>query len=413
LFVAAEFALVAVDRSRVDNDAEAGSRRARSVRALLRRLSFHLSGAQLGITVTSLVVGFLAEPTIGRLLEPALEPLVGERATRGVSLAVALAIVTVVQMVVAEMVPKGLAIARPDEVSRWLAPIISAYGSVFGPVIRILNGAANWTVRRLGMEPTEELSEVRTLAELDLLIANSSDQGTIGGSASRLLARSIRFGRKTAADALVPRPDVVAIPIDATAQELVDVSARTGHSRMPVTGADIDDVRGVVHVRAVHRVPHAERSTVRVESFMDDPLVVPESRELDDVLADMRSARQHLVVVLDEYGGTAGIVTLEDIVEEIVGEIDDEYDSRTPELTIPFAAHEWVLPGGLHLDEVDEACGLRVPEGGYDTLAGFVLDRLGHIPVEGEHVELDGWTLEVVTMDRRRIAEIRVDRAEP
>jgi CBS domain containing-hemolysin-like protein len=411
VFVAAEFGLVAVDRSRVDADAEAGSRRARLVRSLLRRLSFHLSGAQLGITITSLVVGFLAEPTIGRLLEPALEPLVGERAVRGVSLAIALVIATVAQMVVAEMVPKGLAIARPDAVARLLAPFIAVYGTVFGPVIHVLNGAANWTVRRLGMEPTEELSEVRTLAELGLLIADSSDQGTIGGSASTLLARSIRFGSKTAADALVPRPDVVAIGIDATAQDLVELSTRTGHSRIPVTGEDIDDVRGVVHVRAVHRVPHAERTEVRVGELMDDPVVVPESRDLEDVLADMRDTRQHLVVVLDEYGGTAGILTLEDIVEEIVGEIDDEYDARTPELTKP-AAGDGVLPGGLHLDEVEEACGLRLPDGDYDTLAGFVLDRLGHIPDVGEAVEFDGWTLEVVTMDRRRIAEVRVSEPE-
>jgi CBS domain containing-hemolysin-like protein len=408
VFVASEFALVAVDRSRVDAEADAGSRRARLVRSLLRRLSFHLSGAQLGITVTSLIVGFLAEPAIGQALEPVLEPLVGARAVRGVSLAVALVLATVAQMVLAEMVPKGLAIARPDGVSRWLAPFIALYGTVFGPVIHVLNGAANWTVRRLGMEPAEELSAVRTLAELDLLIATSSEEGTIGGSASTLLARSIRFGRKSAADALVPRPDVAVVGIDDTAQDLIDASARTGHSRFPVTGADIDDVRGVVHVRSVHRVPHAARDTVRVRSLMDDPVLVPESRDLEDVLADMRGSRQHLVVVLDEYGGTTGIVTLEDIVEEIVGEIDDEYDVRTPQLTDPVAGGERVLSGGLHPDEVEEACGLRLPEGDYETLAGFVLDRLGHIPTEGEVVEFDGWSLEVLAMDRHRIAEVRV-----
>jgi CBS domain containing-hemolysin-like protein len=408
VFVAAEFALVAVDRSRVDRDAEAGSRRARLVRSLLRRLSFHLAGAQLGITVTSLIVGFLAEPVIGQLLEPLLEPIVGERAVRGVSLAIAFALATIAQMIVAELVPKGLAIARPDRMSRLLAPFIAVYGTVFGPVIHVLNGAANWTVRRLGMEPREELSEVRTLSELERVIAASTEEGTLAAPASTLLTRSIRFGAKTAADALVPRPDVVAIGMDASAADLVQLSASTGYSRFPVSGADIDDVRGTVLVRTVHGVPYAQRADTSVATLMEDPVVVPETRELEDVLLDMQQSRQHLMVVVDEYGGTAGIVTLEDIVEEIVGEIDDEYDARTPTLTKPIRAGRHALAGGLHADEVREACGFEMPEGDYETLAGFVLDRLGHIPAVGERVEHDGWVFEVLAMDRHRIAEVGV-----
>ena len=288
--------------------------------------------------ITSLVVGFLAEPVIGQLLEPLLEPIVGERAVRGVSLAVAFALATVAQMIVAELVPKGLAIARPDRMSRLLAPFIAVYGTVFGPVIHVLNGAANWTVRRLGMEPREELSEVRTLSELERVIAASTEEGTLAGPASTLLTRSIRFGAKTAADALVPRPDVVAIDMDASAADLVQLSASTGYSRFPVSGADIDDVRGTVLVRTVHAVPYAQRPDRSVATLMEDPVVVPETRELEDVLLDMQQSRQHLMVVVDEYGGTAGIVTLEDIVEEIVGEIDDEYDPRTPTLTKPIRA---------------------------------------------------------------------------
>jgi CBS domain containing-hemolysin-like protein len=408
VFVAAEFALVAVDRSRVDRDAEGGSRRARLVRSLLRRLSFHLAGAQLGITVTSLIVGFLAEPVIGELIEPVVEPLVGERAARGVSLAIAFALATVVQMIVAELVPKGLAIARPDRMSRLLAPFIAVYGTVFGPVIHVLNGAANWTVRRLGMEPREELSEVRTLSELERVIAASTEEGTLAGSASTLLTRSIRFGTKTAADALVPRPDVVAIAMDASAADLVQLSARTGYSRFPVSGADIDDVRGTVLVRTVHGVPYPQRAETTVATLMDDPVVVPETRELEDVLLDMQQSRQHLMIVVDEYGGTAGIVTLEDIVEEIVGEIDAAYDARTPTLTKPIRGGSHALAGGLHADEVREASGFEMPDGDYETLAGFVLDRLGHIPKVGERVEQNGWVFEVRSMDRHRIAEVDV-----
>jgi CBS domain containing-hemolysin-like protein len=408
VFVAAEFALVAVDRSRIDRQAESGSRQARLVRALLQRLSFHLAGAQLGITVTSLVIGFLAEPVFGEILRPVMEPLVGSGPARGMAVTVGFVLATIIQMIVGELMPKGLAIAQPERTSRALAPFLRLYGAVLGPFIHALHRAANWTVRRMGMEPREELSHVRTLPELELLIAASQREGTLPGSASTLLTRSIRFGRKTAADALVPRTALRALSSEASVADLVAASAQTGHSRFPVFGADLDDIRGVVHIRAAHTVPQAERATTPVSSIMSEVLTVPESRELEDVLFDMRAARQHLAVVIDEYGGTAGIITLEDIVEEIVGEIDDEYDVRTPRFTRVRGSGEWILPGTLHRDEVSDTTGLELPDGPFDTLAGFVLDRLGHIPEVGEQLSWEGWTLTVVAMDRRRIAEVAI-----
>jgi CBS domain containing-hemolysin-like protein len=408
VFVAAEFALVAVDRSRVEHQAEAGDRRARLVRSLLSRLSFQLAGAQFGITVTSLLVGFLAEPVLARMLTPLLEPLVGERAVSGVALTVGFILATVGQMVIGELMPKSVAIARPDGATRVLAPFLQAYATAFGPVIRLLNGAANWTVRRLGMEPREELSQVRSLAEFAMLAALSEEHGTLPGSASTLLTRSIRFGRKTAADALVPRTTVRALAIDDSVADLVNASRETGHSRFPVFGTDLDDVRGAVHVRAAHGVPHDERGTTMVSALMSEALVVPETRELEDVLFDMRMSRQHLAVVVDEYGGTAGIVTLEDLVEEIVGAIDDEYDVATPDLTRAIGTGELVLPGTFHRDEVLDAIGLELPEGAFDTLAGFVLDRLGHLPAVDEQFEWEGWIFQVQEMDRRRVASVRV-----
>jgi CBS domain containing-hemolysin-like protein len=408
VFVAAEFALVAVDRSRIDLDAEAGGRRARMVRSLLRRLSFHLSGAQLGITVTSLVVGFVAEPTIAAVLEPPLPA--------GAALLVAFALATIVQMVLGELAPKGLAIARPEGTSLFLAPFLRLYGLVAGPLIHVLDGSANWTVRRLGLEPREELSDVRSLAELELVIEASAEHGTLPGSASNLLTRSIRFGRKTAADALIPRTRVEALASDATATDLVARSATTGFSRFPVYGADLDDIVGLVLVKSVHRVPHEARGSTTVAELMSDVLAVPETRELEDLLFDMRDRRQHLVVVVDEYGGTAGIATLEDLVEEIVGEIDDEYDVRVAHLTEAAVGHgergRLVLDGSLHPDEVGDATGFRPPEGPYETLAGFVLERLGHVPRPGEWVTHDGWRLEVCRMDGRRIAEVALEGPE-
>jgi len=407
VFVAAEFALVAVDRSKIEREIAAGSRRARIADGLLRHLSFQLSGAQFGITVTSLVLGFLAQPVVAPLLRPLLEPFVGARAVAGLSLLLALVLTTVVQMVVGELVPKGLAIARPEATTLRLAPVIRAYGIVAGPMLRVLDGAANRIVRGLGVEPQEELSNVRSLTELLVLVETSTEEGTLPGGASALLTRSIRFGSKSAGDALIPRVAMRALPVHATVTDLVLLSVETGHSRFPLYGTDLDDVRGVVHVRRAHTVPRSSRDTTSVSELMSPVLAVPESRDLDDVLVDLRRARTHLAVVVDEYGGTAGILTLEDVLEEIVGEIDDEHD-RPPDLTQVRRRGEFVVAGTLHPDEVLDLCGLELPEGEYETIAGFVLDRLGRIPAEGETVDEGEWSIEVVTMDRRRIAEVRL-----
>jgi len=377
-------------------------------RGLLRHLSFHLSGAQLGITVTSLLIGILAEPAVASLIEPLIEPFVGPNALRGLSLAVAIFLATVVQMVVGELVPKGLAIARPERTTFLLAPVVRIYGMVFGPLIRFLNSAANRTVRLLGVEPKEELSNVGTLAELRILVRTSNEEGTLDDSASALLTRSIRFEGKTAGDVLVPRTAVKALASDATVADLVALSAETGHSRFLVHGADLDDVVGVVHVRWAHVVPAAERSSTGVATLMQSVVAVPESRTLDDILVDLRRAQSHLAVVIDEYGGTAGIVTLEDVLEEIVGEIDDEHDPMPTRLTRPRRTGEWVVPGTLHPDEVLDQTGFEIPEGEYETIAGFVLDVLGRIPEVGDQLEHDGWTVEVVEMDRRRVSEVRL-----
>ncbi len=411
-FVAAEFALVAVDRAKVETDAESGRRRARIAKGLIGHLSFHLSGAQLGITVTSLLIGLLAEPAIAELLHPALEPVLGSAAVIGVSLAVAIFIATVVQMIVGELVPKGLAIARPETTVYYLGPLVRIYGILFGPLIRVLNGAANRTVRLMGVEPTEELSHVRTLSEMQILVSASSRGGVLDDSASRLLTRSIRFEDKSAEDVLVPRTAVTALRSSDTVDALVQASVSTGHSRFLVYGEDLDDIVGTVHVRAVHAVPREQRSTTLVSSLIRPMLELPESRDLADVLRDLRRANTHLAVVVDEYGGTAGIITLEDILEEIVGEIGDEHDRRMPSTSIPGRRNEWSLSGGLHPDEVADQTGCVIPEGEYETFAGFLLDQLGHLPAIGETVVWGDWIFEVAEMDRRRIAQVTVRAAK-
>jgi CBS domain containing-hemolysin-like protein len=247
---------------------------------------------------------------------------------------------------------------------------------------------------------------VRSLEELELLIRSSGEEGTLEPEALTLLTRSIRFGEKDAASALVPRPSVTSVAVGDSVADLAARAVDTGHSRFPVVGTDLDDVRGVVHVKDVYRVPFPERAGTSVEEIMVPAFVVPETRDLADLLADLRRMGSHLAVVVDEHGGTAGIITLEDVLEEIVGEIDDEHDRPTPELTVVQRPGEWILDGSLHPDEVFDACGFRMPEGDYETLAGFVLAELGRIPDVGARFDHDGWHLEVVARDNLRVSSV-------
>ncbi len=376
---------------------------ARVVERILRRLAFYLSGTQLGVTVTSLLLGFIAEPTVASLLEP----VVGN----AVAIVLAFTLVTVGSMVLSELIPKNIAIARAQRTSVMLARPVLYFATAFRPVIQLVNNTANATVRKLGIEPQEELAAVRTLDEYELLFQSSGAEGTIDPEALDLLTRTLRFNDKTAADALVPRVQVKYTIPDAMIPELVTLAVSTGYSRFPVCGSDLDDVVGVVHVKDVYRVPFEERASATVGSVMSEPFIVPETRELSSVLRELREGG-HLAVVVDEYGGTAGIITLEDVLEEIVGEIDDEYDTAAADLSRVLPAGTYELPGTLHPDEVRDACGFEMPEGEYETLAGFVLDRLGRIPDVGDRFSYDGWLIEVVEMERRRVARLRLTAPE-
>ena len=407
-FVAAEFALVAVDRTRVEERAASGDRRARRVKRLLARLSYHLSGAQLGITVTSLLLGYLAEPVIAAALEPAVIAVFGEATPHGVSIGIALAVATVVQMVLGELVPKTVAVTKPFGSAVALARPVAVYGLLARPAVAFLDGLANRTVRRLGIEPRQDIETTPDRRELTQLILSSGEEGVLDVGEVQLLTRSIRLADKQADDAMVPRVEVVAIGAEASAAELAELAAASGHSRFPVTGQGLDDIVGVVHVKSLYRRPVADRESTPVAELMAPVPAVPESRDLGELMAELRSGAGQLAVVIDEHGGTAGIITLEDVLEEIVGEIDDEHDTITPARTRVESRGSTVLPASLHPDEVRDATGFDMPSGEFETLAGLVLDRLGHIPVPGEIVTVDGWRIEVVAMDRLRIATVRV-----
>lgn len=404
-FVAIEFALVAVDRVAIEADAQAGRRGARLAARLLSELSFHLSAAQIGITVSSLLLGFIAQPVIGQLLAPLLGTENGHES--GLAVLIALFVATVSQMVLGELIPKNVALARAHRSILRLAPVVRVYGVIASPLVKVLNGSANALLRRIGIEPREELATTRTIEELRLVIEAAADEGALDEGARDLLERSIRFAGKTAADALVPRGDVVALGRDATVADLVALSVSSGHSRFPVYGSGPDDVVGIARVQRVYGIEPSARASTPVLDLVEDAFILPESRSLDRVLVDLAATGRQLAVVVDEHGGTAGILTVEDVVEEIVGDIVDEHDPNLRPLVEP-AGDGWVLDGRLHRDEVADATGYELPDGDYETLAGFLLARFGRIPAVGDHLELDGWRFEVTGLDRLRVSQVRV-----
>ncbi|HEX7746241.1 MAG TPA: hemolysin family protein [Micromonosporaceae bacterium] len=416
-FVAAEFALVTVDRADIEQRANSGDRRAAAVRQAVRELSFQLSGAQLGITVAALLTGYLAEPALAKLFGPVVRPLAPGSA-QNVAAVLALALATLLSMLFGELVPKNAALARPMPTALATAAPMRAFSRTCRWLIRTLNNSANWLVRRLGVEPQEELASARSPEELGLLAAISAQAGALPSDTAMLLRRTIRFADKRAAEAMTPRVDVVALRTTATVAELLAIAKETGHTRFPVYQETLDLVTGVAAVPDALGVPPIRRASTTVAAVARDPVYVPESLDLDGVLAALRAARADLAIVVDEYGGTDGVVTVEDLVEELVGEIADEFDpaavylGEPDELTAPGGERAFLVDGVLRADELAEQTGFRLPEGPYETLAGFLMARLGHIPVGGESVGEDGWEFTVVEVDRHRIDQVRVVRPD-
>jgi len=412
LAVAAEFSLTALERSTVDaNVRQVGDKRALTVQKAHRTLSFQLSGAQVAITITTLITGYLAEPVIGDLLHP-LFTAVGfsEGVANGVSLAVALILATSLSMILGEMMPKNLAIARPLQTARAVAGYHSRFSSLFRWLITLMNNSANFLVRKFGVEPQEELRSARSPQELGSIVRSSAESGTLDTSTAELLDKSLRFGERTADELMTPRVQLESLTVDDTISDLIEISRRTGFSRFPVYTEDLDDVQGAVHIKQAFTVPAVQRATVRIGSVMRPIPTVPESLPGDSLLNRLRDSRFQLAIVVDEYGGTAGLVTLEDVVEEIIGDVRDEHDEREAPSSQQVGADNWLVSGQLRADEVTDETGFRMPDGDYETIAGLILERLGRIPSPGDATDLDAWRLTVTKMDRLRIAEVEVRR---
>ncbi len=388
IFVAAEFALVTVDRNKVDQLASAGDAGAVGVQRALRSLSTQLSGAQVGITLTNLGIGYLAEPAISSLIEDPLGAAgVPDGAVTPIALALGLIISTILTMLFGELVPKNFAIALPLATARATQRPMRLFTAVNTYPIRFLNGAANALVRRLGIEPQEELRSARSSTELASLIARSADEGTLDADTAELMERSVEFGTRTAGEIMTPRMRTLSLELNDRAQAIIDLTRSSGHSRFPVLDEE-HNVAGTVHVKHAVALPVHERSTTKVKHLMAKPIVVPDSLRLDPLLQLLREDGFQMAVVLDEYGGHAGIVTLEDVIEEIVGDISDEHD-RLGSRGRQRRDGSWVLSGMLRPDEVEDLTGIELPEDeSYDTVGGLVMRSLGKVPETGDIAEV-------------------------
>ncbi|AWK09407.1 DUF21 domain-containing protein [Streptomyces spongiicola] len=414
-FVAAEFGLVTVERADAERAAAEGDHRAGTVVRALRELSFQLSGTQLGITLTSLVVGMLAEPALARLLGgPLTAAGIPGAAVPGLAVVIGMLLASAVQMVVGELVPKNWAVSRPLQVARFVAGPQYRFSAVFRPVIALLNAVANHLVRAFGVEPAEELASARTPGELVSLARHSARAGALEEDTADLFVRTLSLGGLTAQHVMTPRVKMSALHSAATAADVLNLTRGTGLSRFPVYRDRIDEIVGMVHLKNALAVPAHERPRTPVGRIAVPPLLVPGTLPVRQLLRHLRS-EQPIAVVVDEYGGTAGVVTLEDIVEEIVGEVLDEHDAEAdgrPELA-PAPPED-----GRPAWEADGSCrvltlrriGLDVPEGPYETVAGLVADLLGRIPAPGDRAELPGWRLSVRRVDRYRAERVRLVR---
>ncbi|HEU5126515.1 MAG TPA: hemolysin family protein [Glycomyces sp.] len=406
-FVASEFALVNLDRPELERRRLQGEKRLGPTIRALKVTSTHLSSAQLGITLTTLLAGYTFEPAISSLLR---EPLLGiglaESAVGAVGAVIGILLATLFSMIFGELVPKNFALAVPLATARFVVPFQLGFTFVFKPVIVFFNGTANRMIRAMGIEPKEELSGARSAEELSFLIRRSATEGVLDRDDAAMLHRTLTFSTHTAAEVMTPRVNAVALERTATAADVIAAAAETGHSRFPILGEDIDDVIGVAHVKTAYGVEFDKREATQVTELMSEPLKVPEAAGVGSLLGTLRGRGFQIAVVVDEYGGTAGIVTLEDLVEELLGEVHDEHDER--QHLIVKTADSVVVSGSLRPDELWDRAGVRIPEGEeYDTVAGYVLDTLERIPAPGEQVRLERGVLRVDRLTGSRIDRLR------
>lgn len=407
VFVGSEFALLNLDRSELEARRSRGSRGYGPTIAALKRTSTHLSSAQLGITLTTLLTGYTMEPAISSLLSGPLQNAgVPDEFNRPLGAVLAIVVATFISMIVGELAPKNFALAVPEATAKLLIPLQLAFTWTFRPAVFVLNETANKILRAMGIEPKEELTSARTADELSSLVKRSALQGLLEEDTATLLSRTLAFSQLNAEDVMTPRTSVHAVHRSDSVNDILDLAAKTGFSRFPVIEDSIDEIRGVVHVKQAMAVPSDRRAEVPASALQEDVIRVPETMPLDALLVELRGRGYQLAIVVDEYGGTSGIATLEDLVEELIGEVADEHDRRP--LDIVHARDWFTFPGRWRPDELMEHSGVKLPDDGhFETVAGFVIEQLGRLPEVGDTVETPHGVFRVERLDGRRIERIR------
>ena len=406
-FVASEFSLVNLERSDLEARQSRGEKRLGPTIKALRITSTHLSGAQLGITLTTLLTGYTFEPAISSLLESPLTGLgIPEAVVPGIGAVAGIALATLFSMVIGELVPKNFALALPLATAKFVVPFQAAFTTVFKPVILLFNNTANAVIRKMGIEPKEELSGARSAEELSSLVRRSALEGLLDDDHATLLGRTLTFSDHTAGDVMTPRVRMTTVRLTDSAEDVVETSLASGFSRFPVIGEDSDDIAGVVHIKQAFALPAEERAGVSVSTLVSGARFVPESMGTDTLLGLLRREGYQIAIVADEFGGTAGLVTLEDLVEELVGELEDEHDRAR--VGIVRSQGTVVFDASLRPDELFERAGIRVPDDGdYETVAGFATERLDRLPEIGDEVAIDTGILRIERVVGQRVERMR------
>lgn len=408
-FVAAEFALVATRRTRIEAMIRRGDAKAKRVRSVIRALDRYISGTQLGITLSSLGLGWVGEPAIARTIEGAFAMLPAAAAavlTHGLASAVAFAILTFLHIVLGELTPRAVALLYPERTSRWVVAPLIAFTVATNPFIWLLKTSANLSLRLFGLSAPKELEHLHSPEELRMLVEQSQKAGKLDRDDARLLTGVFEFSEKNARAVMTPRTQIVALAASATLPEAADRIAAAARSRYPVYCGSLDDIAGIVHAKDVLAALRREPPPADIGALLRPAHFVPGSREVEDVLADMKLLKVHMAIVLDEFGGTAGLVTMEDLLEEIVGQIEDEYD-RPARRTPPAQAGATACAGSEALADVGQRLGVRLVSEDYTTLGGYLFGALGRLPRVGDRVPVEGGSFDILTMEGRRVGEAR------